>query len=130
MKSFLPHLIAVATLVCVAPALAENPVTNVKPDEAAKLLKEKEGIQAVDVRTPEEFGDGHIPGAKNTNVLGDDFKAAVAQLDAAKPVLVYCRSGGRSSRALMTFRELGFTQIFHLNEGLMSWEDAGLELEE
>ena len=109
---------------------AEDPIKDVEPKEAAKILAETEDITAVDVRTPLEFGDGHIAKAKNIDVMGDDFKAEVAKLDPAKPVLVYCKSGGRSSRALMTFRELGFQLVYHLKDGLMSWEDAGLEIEE
>tara|TARA_R110002049_G_scaffold41141_4_gene124301 strand:+ start:47 stop:439 length:393 start_codon:yes stop_codon:yes gene_type:complete len=109
---------------------AENPIKDVEPKEAATLLAETKDITAVDVRTPLEFGDGHIAKAKNINVMDDDFKAQVAKLDPAKPVLVYCKSGGRSSRALMTFRELGFQLVYHLKDGLMSWEDAGLEIEE
>lgn len=109
---------------------AEDPIKDVEPKEAAKILAETEDITAVDVRTPLEFGDGHIAKATNINVMDDDFKAQVAKLDPAKPVLVYCKSGGRSSRALMTFRELGFQLVYHLKDGLMSWEDAGLEIEE
>ena len=123
-------LTLVLSLGLVSALHAEDPIKDVEPKEAAKILAETEDITAVDVRTPLEFGDGHIAKATNINVMDDDFKAQVAKLDPAKPVLVYCKSGGRSSRALMTFRELGFQLVYHLKDGLMSWEDAGLEIEE
>lgn len=130
MKKSIPILVVATLFAWLSPVQAENPVKNVRPQEAAKLLEEKKGLQTVDVRTSQEFTDGHIAGAKNLNFLDEGFKEAVAKLDASKPVLVYCQSGGRSSRSLMVFRELGFKEIYHLDEGFMSWEDAGLEVEE
>jgi rhodanese-related sulfurtransferase len=131
MNTPISFLIVVTFLGLIAPAAqAEDPVKNVTPKEAAQLLKEKKALQPIDVRTPDEFGDGHIAGAKNLNVLDAGFKGEVAKLDSTQPVLVYCRSGGRSSRALMTFRELGFKMVYHLEGGLMDWEDAGLDIEE
>ena len=54
-------------------------------------------VQLVDVRTPEEYAEGHIPDALNINVMSEDFlKVAIASLDKKRTVAVYCRSGRRS----------------------------------
>lgn len=83
-------------------------------------LKQPE-IQLIDVRTPEEFSEGHIENAKNINIMGDDFDAQVVALDKTKPVMVYCKSGGRSAKASARLKELGFTTITDLEGGITNW---------
>jgi len=78
-------------------------------------------VQLLDVRTPEEFSEGHLENAKNCNIMGSDFDAQVANLDKSKPVMVYCKSGGRSSRASERLKELGFITITDLEGGISNW---------
>jgi phage shock protein E len=80
--------------------------------EAARKLVAA-GIKVVDVRTPAEFDAGHVPGA--VNIPYDEMPQRHGELGpSSTPVLVYCKSGQRSSRAIATLRERGFTQIFDL----------------
>lgn len=81
-------------------------------------------IQLIDVRTPEEFNEGHIANAVNINFLADDFEANVANLDKEKPVMVYCKSGGRSAKASARLKELGFKNITDLEGGISNWNSA------
>ncbi len=109
-------------------AFAEE-VKNVSVSEAEKLIQEGK-VTVVDVRTPEEFKEGHIAGAKNVNVMDKkSFEPQLAELDKDKPVLVHCQAGGRSSRSLPTLEKLGFTKVYHLNEGFAAWEKAGKPVE-
>lgn len=85
-----------------------------------KQLKQPE-VQLIDVRTPEEFSQGHLENAKNINIMAEDFDAQVASLDKSKPVMVYCKSGGRSARASERLKELGFTMITDLEGGITNW---------
>ncbi len=78
--------------------------------------------QVLDVRTPGEFSEGHIPGALNIDVNSPGFSQAVNVLDKEKPVYVYCRSGQRSSRAARELREIGFDTVYDLEGGIMAWE--------
>lgn len=78
-------------------------------------------IQLVDVRTPEEFADGFIKGAKNINVNDANFETEIQKLDKTKPVYIYCRSGARSQTAATKMVELGFTEIYDLEGGYMNW---------
>lgn len=78
-------------------------------------------VQLVDVRTPEEYAAGHIGEALNYNVNGADFKKQVESLDKSKPVLVYCKMGGRSARAAKMLEEMGFTTIYDLEGGYTDW---------
>ena len=105
-------------------AFAADPVKHVQSAEAATIIAEGKTV-IVDVRTAEEFKEGHIKGAKNIDVMSDDFEAQLAKLDKTQPTLVHCQAGGRSSRALKTFEKLGFTQVIHLDDGFGGWEAAG-----
>ena len=62
--------------------------------------------------------------AQNCDVLADDFTEKVAVLDKEKPVMVYCKMGGRSSKAAAKLKELGFKHITDLEGGIMNWESA------
>jgi phage shock protein E len=72
-----------------------------------------QGGVLLDVRSPEEFAAGHLPGAVNIPV--GEVRARVAELGPrSRPVVTYCRSGGRSARAAATLRELGFEKVLNL----------------
>lgn len=82
---------------------------------------EKEGVQLIDVRTPEEYKEGHIEGAKNIDFLGEDFLAQFNELDKNEPVYLYCRSGNRSAKASDLLTEAGFKNIIDLKGGYIAW---------
>lgn len=86
--------------------------------------------QIVDVRTPEEFAEGHIANATNMNVIGDDFEKQIETLDKEKPVMVYCKSGGRSAKAASILKEKGFKNVYDLDGGILGWQDAKKPIEE
>ncbi|MEH6307888.1 thioredoxin domain-containing protein [Olivibacter sp. CPCC 100613] len=85
-----------------------------------------DAIQLIDVRTPEEFVDGHLEHAHNIDIKGENFKSELDHLDKEKPVFVYCLGGGRSAKAAATLKERGFTQVYDLKGGIMAWKNAGL----
>lgn len=91
-------------------------------------IKATAGVQLLDVRSPDEFAQGYIPGAKNINYSSLDFRAQVAKLDKKRPVLVYCLSGIRSARAVSILREMGF-QVQDLAGGFRAWASQGLPIE-
>lgn len=122
------HILTALLLLIPALALAEDKAKHVKADEAAKLIAAG-NVTVVDVRTADEFKDGHIKGAKNIDIMAADFEAQLAKLDKSKPTLVHCQAGGRSTRALPTFEKLGFKNLIHLDEGFGGWEAAGKPVE-
>lgn len=99
-------------------------VKNVDAKEAAKLVAAG-NITVLDVRTAEEFAEGHIAGATNINFMAKDFATQASQLDRSKTYLLHCASGGRSKRCLPQLKQLGFKEIIHLDGGMSAWEDAG-----
>lgn len=105
-----------------APALSN--IRDVSVQEATTLLSGEEGAVVLDVRTPAEYDAGHIDGAVNANFLGDDFVAAIAELDRDATYVLHCKSGARSAKALEVMKEQGFTNIAHLTDGYDGWEAA------
>lgn len=81
-----------------------------------------EGITLIDVRTPEEFQEGHIEGARNIDYLAGDFLSRITELSREQPVYIYCRSGNRSQQAAKKLKALGFEQIVDLDGGYLAWE--------
>ena len=122
------HLLTTLLLLIPAFAFAEDKAKHVKADEAAKIIAEGK-VVIVDVRTPDEFKDGHIKTAKNIDIMATDFEAQLAKLDKTQPTLVHCQAGGRSMRALKSFEKLGFKNLIHLDEGFGGWEAAGKPVE-
>ena len=129
-----------ASIASVSAALAADPkaaVTtgdsrekDVTPDEAEKLIASHSGIHILDVRTPEEFAEGHLKGAKNINVFDKDFEKQVSSLDPRKPILVHCQSGRRSTEALSELRgKVKFPVIYHLTSGFKGWKEAKKPIE-
>lgn len=80
----------------------------------------------IDVRTPEEFKEGHLPNARNIDWLSDDFEASVKQLEKSTTLLVYCKSGGRSAAAAVKLRGLGYNPVYELEGGIEDWKIAKL----
>ncbi len=101
----------------------------VSTEEFEKKIKELPQAQLLDVRTPEEFADGHLAGAKNLNIFDDDFAAKIEKLDKKKPVLVYCHSGGRSGEAYEALKKAGFTTVLDMKGGFSSWKKEGKKFE-
>lgn len=71
----------------------------------------------LDVRTPQEFNKGHVEGARNIDYFSKSFKSELDKLDKSIPVYVYCRSGGRSAKAMQIMKEMGFVTIYNLQGG-------------
>jgi rhodanese-related sulfurtransferase len=87
-----------------------------------ELLNTQQGkVVLLDVRTPEEYKQGHIENAKNIDVLQNDFAQKVERLDKNTPVFVYCRSGHRSMKAAQILKEKGFKKVYNLDGGYIAW---------
>ena len=93
-----------------------------------QIIKTEKTVQLLDVRTAQEYESGHLKNAKNSNWNSDDFVASVANLEKSKPVLVYCKVGGRSAKAAQKLTELGFKNVINLDGGIDSWTSSGLPI--
>ena len=83
-------------------------------------------VQLLDVRTPLEYVEGHIPGALNIDWLAEGFtEAAQDALDPKRPVLIYCRMGRRSAEAAQVLDSLSY-KVFNLTDGFNVWRNSGM----
>jgi phage shock protein E len=92
-------------------------------------LRSNTNTVILDVRTPEEFAAGHIPGAKNIDINSLDFDRKTGHLDKSKTYLVNCASGGRSARACGKLSKMNFENCYNLLGGMHAWEKAGKPVE-
>lgn len=99
-------------------------IESVTADEFENALRGGH-VQLLDVRSAEEYAQGHIANAENIDVQQPDFiDKAKAKLDYANPVYVYCRSGKRSMLAAQELVKAG-CQVVNLRDGILGWEAAG-----
>jgi phage shock protein E len=112
-----------------SPAAAEQPAgfTTVSADAAASIIDDApEDLVVLDVRTAEEYAEGHIDGAVQLDFYSPDFAEQLAQLDPTVPYVVYCRSGNRSGQTVPIMEELGFTSVADVDGGIVAWQNSGL----
>ena len=120
MKRILPiFLVALLLVGCAAPA-EEITYRQVNMDEAITMMEEGSGYIILDVRTPAEFAEKHIPGAINVanETIGTDEIPELPDKD--QLILVYCRSGNRSKQASEKLVALGYTNIVEFG-GINDW---------
>ena len=98
--------------------------TDVSVAEAVDLIKNKNAV-IIDVRTPEEFAESHLPEANNfpVDTLSQNIET-IKKLQRDKPLLVYCRSGKRSARAAEKLKNLGVNSLYNLKGVIKAWSDA------
>ena len=119
-------LLVFALSLAIAPAaLAGTPVT---PGELASLLTRSEDQRplVLDVRTPEEYAAGHVPGAML--IPHDQLAMRLEALDRDRPIIVYCRTGRRSALAETLLRQRGH-DVSQLQGSWQAWQAAGLEFQ-
>ncbi|HEY9169611.1 MAG TPA: rhodanese-like domain-containing protein [Lutibacter sp.] len=116
------------TLLVIITALAISCDTKSQSQsDAIKVLtptefKEKAANQTIiDIRTPQEFSQGHIDGAININYYDNNFIDQIAKYDKNQPIFIYCRSGNRTSSASKKIADFGFTEIYDLEGGILYW---------
>ncbi|HET6767970.1 MAG TPA: rhodanese-like domain-containing protein [Chitinophagaceae bacterium] len=95
---------------------------SVQPKKFERMMKKK-NTMLLDVRTPEEYKSGYIGYAINYNVLDSlAFLNTITALDKNKKILLYCKSGRRSGKALVMMKDMGFRKVHHLKGGITEWK--------
>lgn len=90
------------------------------PVDLKEQMRRNSGLQIIDVREPEEFAQGRIPGAKNIPLgqLPDRYR----EIDPLRESVMVCRSGGRSSRACEFLSAVGYPRVHNLMGGMLGWD--------
>lgn len=96
-------------------------VIDIKAEQVPGLIAIEDAPMILDIRTPAEFAAGSILGAKNINFKNETFRDEIAKLDRDMTYIVHCKSGGRSSKCISIFDELGFKNVYHMVDGFDGW---------
>jgi rhodanese-related sulfurtransferase len=98
---------------------------DVTVEETRTLIESKPNLIILDVRTQGEYEDGHLEGALLIPIV--ELEGRLNELSKDKEILVYCRTGNRSSNAVNILEKNGFTKIYHMNNGINAWIQAGYD---
>jgi len=100
----------------------ENPI-NLNASDFYQKISSDENAVIVDVRTLQEFNDGHIQNSILIDIYNPTFQSKILELDKTKNYYIYCRSGNRSYHAGVFMLSEGFESVQHLEEGIISWTE-------
>jgi len=106
---------------CSSESIEAQAIQDINAVEFNKLINTEQGI-ILDVRTLAEVNAGHIEDATNIDFYASDFTAKLNLIRKDVPIYVYCRSGGRSAKAVRKMQELGFDKVYNLLGGFSEWE--------
>lgn len=90
--------------------------------QAFKDSIKNNNVQLIDVRTPEEYKEGHIENAENIDFFSADFMSKFNAFDRQKPIYIYCRSGNRSKKSGAKLSAMGFKKIYDLKGGILKYD--------
>ena len=98
-----------------------NEIRHVSMDDIVKIMNENKDYVIVDVRTPDEYKEGHIPNA--INIPNETINETVYNKlkDKNQLILIYCRSGSRSRQAAYKMQKLGYTNLVDFG-GIINWK--------
>lgn len=128
MRKGLVRVIAVMLVALAGCGSSTAAIELVSAEEAATTLDDASPEIILDVRTPEEFAEGHIDGAINIDFYAADFRSQLEALDPDASYVLYCRSGNRSAETATLMADLEFTDVDEIEGGILAWLDAGLSL--
>ncbi len=95
--------------------------------DSLQVVLKTEKVVVLDVRTPEEFAEGHLEGAVNIDYRNQNFSSRVDSLDKTQKYEVYCRSGHRSGESVKIMTEKGY-DAYSLTGGILEWQLKGFEV--
>jgi len=124
------RLVTVAVLLLVVGCL-EQDGRLLDPAAAVEIMRQNKDNPAfiiLDVRTEQEFRQGHIEGAVLLDYYAPNFRDRFAELNRDATIFMYCRSGNRSSHVLKMADKLGFKTVYDLRGGILAWKSQGLPL--
>jgi rhodanese-related sulfurtransferase len=127
MKKFFAIAIGTLSTAVLLSGCGSSNAKKVSPKEFSEVTQQA-GIVVLDVRTPEEFAEGHLANAINIDFQSGNFEEEISKLDKSKTYAVYCRSGNRSGQAVKDMSDLGFTNIYDMDGGIIDWVNAGGQL--
>lgn len=125
MKQFL--YVVIVSLTFISCSKSVTGIKVITQEEMQTFLK-LDDVQLIDVRRPEEYKTGFIANAQNIDYFSDTFDEDINKLDKNKPVILYCKSGGRSAKCAKKLINAGFIKVYDFEGGISKWKHSGYEL--
>lgn len=126
--TFLMLLIVLQTTTLVNGQSQEKKSQLLTPPEFEARMKAMKSYTLLDVRTQEEFDNGHLESATLLDFYDSNFKKELSKLDKNKPVFVYCAVGGRSGSTATALINMGFKEVYDLKGGIKHWSKEQMKV--
>ena len=105
--------------------------TTISPVEAKRMIDANHlRFHILDVRTIEEFREGHLQGSIHLDFYKDSFRKQLEKHDRHSAYLIYCRTAHRSAVVMSMMREMGFSKVYNLGGGILDWKSKGFPVVE
>ena len=125
MNSTFKYILVAAFSTIFSCSLINNESINqMNSDELIEFIELNDAI-LVDVRTEDEYNSGYIENSLNIDYFSNEFSVNADKLDKTTPIILYCRSGKRSSMSANKISKLGFKEIYNLEGGILEWIEEG-----
>ncbi len=96
---------------------------NLNPREAFTMLGQRSDLYLLDVRSPGEYQQAHLEGARLIPI--DQLSRRIAELPKDRPILVYCAVGSRSAQVVNYLARQGYPEVYNLSGGIYAWAQSG-----
>ena len=124
MNSILKYILLVAFTIFSCSLINNESINQMNSDELIEFIELNDAI-LVDVRTEDEYNSGYIENSLNIDYFSNEFSVNADKLDKNTPIILYCRSGNRSSMSANKISKLGFNEIYNLEGGILEWIKEG-----
>ncbi len=123
MNSTFKHILIFSTIFSCS-LINNESINQMNSDELIEFIELNDAV-LVDVRTEDEYNSGYIENSLNMDYFSNEFSINVDKLDKNIPIILYCRSGKRSSMSANKISKLGFKEIYNLEGGILEWIEEG-----
>ena len=123
MNSTLKYILIFSTIFSCS-LINNESVNQINSDELIEFIELNDAV-LVDVRTEDEYNSGYIENSLNIDYFSNEFSVNADKLDKNTPIILYCRSGKRSSMSANKISKLGFKEIYNLQGGILEWIEEG-----
>ncbi len=124
MNSILKYILLVAFTIFSCSLINNESINHMNSEELIDFIELNDAI-LVDVRTEDEYNSGYIENSLNIDYFSNEFSVNADKLDKTIPIILYCRSGKRSSMSANKISKLGFKEIYNLEGGILEWIEEG-----
>lgn len=120
-------VVSILSLLVPSVGIGQEMVRTISPEDLYEQHQSGPAPLVLDVRTPEEFRLGHIPGA--VNIPHTELGSRIGEVQQSQAVVLYCMLGPRARLGEKTLLDAGVENVFHLDGGLHAWQQAGFPVE-